>query len=298
MNKIMFDIMYLMKENTQWNIKEIAKKLFKPYSIIEEEYVALCNEGYVDGQKLTSKGEIYLEEHRIKNAVILAAGVSSRFVPICFEKPKGLLQVRGEVLIERQIRQLQEKGIDKIYVVVGFMKEKFYYLKEKYGVEIIETTEFKVRNNHSSVWAAKDILDKTIISSSDLYFNENIFQNYAYDAYYCTVYKEGWTEERGIKTDSYDRITNTFYNAEDVWVTLGYAFFNRRFSENFINILAKEYNKPETVSKFWADIQDEHLDKLYMYAKRCDSNIIYEFDSLEELREFDESYLTESGSFL
>lgn len=294
----MFDIMYLMKENTQWNIKEIAKKLFKPYSIIEEEYVALCNEGYVDGQKLTSKGEIYLEEHRIKNAVILAAGVSSRFVPICFEKPKGLLQVRGEVLIERQIRQLQEKGIDKIYVVVGFMKEKFYYLKEKYGVEIIETTEFKVRNNHSSVWAAKDILDKTIISSSDLYFNENIFQNYAYDAYYCTVYKEGWTEERGIKTDSYDRITNTFYNAEDVWVTLGYAFFNRRFSENFINILAKEYNKPETVSKFWADIQDEHLDKLYMYAKRCDSNIIYEFDSLEELREFDESYLTESGSFL
>lgn len=298
MNKIMFDIMYCIKEDGQWNIKEVARKLFKPYSIIEEEYISLCNHGYIQEERLTHKGETYLEEHRIKNAVILAAGVSSRFVPICFEKPKGLLKVRGEVLIERQIRQLQEKGIDKIYVVVGFMKEKFDYLKEKFGVKIIETSDFKVRNNHASVWAAKDTLSDTIISSSDLYFNENIFQSYAYDAYYCTVYKEGETEERGITTDAYDKIINTFYNAEDVWVTLGYAYFNKRFSENFIDILSKEYNKPETVTKFWADIQDEHLDKLYMYAKRCDNNIIYEFDSLEELREFDEIYTTDSGSTL
>lgn len=296
MNKIMFDILCFLKENKQWDIKEAAKYLFKPYSIIEEEYISLCNEDYVKDQKLTFKGQDFLEEHRIKNAVILAAGISSRFVPICFEKPKGLLKVRGEILIERQICQLKEKGIENIYVVVGFMKEKFYYLKEKFEVEIIETTDFKVRNNHSSVWAAKNVLGDTIISSSDLYFNKNIFQKYAYDAYYCTVYKEGKTEERGIITDPYDRIINTFYGAEDVWVTLGYAFFNMRFSKNFIDILSNEYNQPKTISKFWADIQDEHLDKLYMYAKRCDNNIIYEFDSLEELREFDEAYLTEADS--
>ncbi len=53
---------------------------------------------------------------------------------------------------------------------------------------------------------------------------------------------------------------------------------------------------PETADKFWADIQDAHLDELYMYAKRCDSGIIYEFDSLEELREFDCEYVYHSGS--
>lgn len=292
----MFDIMCQLKENDDWNAKDGAKKLFKPYSIIEEEYMALCNEGYVNSQQLTTKGENYLLEHQVKNAVILAAGVSSRFVPLCFEKPKGLLTVKGEVLIERQIQQLREVGIDQVFVVVGFMKEKFYYLKEKYGVEIIETTDFRIRNNHASVWAARDILSNTIITSSDLYFNENVFQKYAYDAYYCSIYKEGNTEERGITTDAYDKILDTFYRAKDVWVTLGYAFFNERFSQNFLQILSDEYNKPETISKFWADIQDDHLDQLYMYVKRCDNNIIYEFDSLEELREFDEDYLLNSNS--
>ena len=41
----------------------------------------------------------------------MAAGLSSRFAPISYEKPKGLLKVRGEVLIERQIEQLKAAGI-------------------------------------------------------------------------------------------------------------------------------------------------------------------------------------------
>ena len=84
----------------------------------------------------------------------------------------------------------------------------------------------------------------------------------------------------------------------DTWVTLGYAYFNERFSDNFIGILEREYNYPETMQKFWADIQDEHLSKLYMYTKHCDNNVIYEFDSLEELRDFDISYVEKSNSML
>ena len=38
-----------------------------------------------------------------RNAIIMAAGTSSRFVPLSVERPKGLLEVKGEVLIERQI---------------------------------------------------------------------------------------------------------------------------------------------------------------------------------------------------
>lgn len=63
-----------------------------------------------------------------KTAIILAAGKSNRFAPFTYEKPKGLFRVRGEVLIERQIRQLQEAGVKDIYVVVGYMKEKFFIL--------------------------------------------------------------------------------------------------------------------------------------------------------------------------
>lgn len=298
MNKIMFDILMYMKSNQDWDSKKVARQLYKPYSIIDVELSHLQEEGYVNDNHITENGEAYLEGHRIKSAIILAAGVSSRFVPLCFERPKGLLPVKGEVLIERQIRQLHEVDINDITIVVGFMKEKFYYLKEKYDVQIIETDDFRIRNNHASVYAAKEKLGNTIVTSSDLYFNRNIFQKYAYDAYYCTIYKEGDTDERGIETDGYDKIVNTFYGkkAKDVWVTLGYAYFNKRFSDNFIEILSKEYDRPQTINKFWADIQDEHMSELYMYAKRVDGNVIYEFDYLEELRQFDDAYCLDSGS--
>lgn len=298
MNKIMFDLLLDIKNGEFSGSKESAQKLYKPYSVIDAEMAKLYEEGYVLDGQITHKGDDYLAHHEIKNAIILSAGVSSRFVPLCFEKPKGLLTVKGEVLIERQIRQLKEVGIDNITLVVGFMKEKFAYLQKKFGVELIETHDYKIRNNHASVWAAREKLGSTIITSSDLYFNKNIFQKYAFDSYYCAIYKEGATDERGITTDAYDKITDTYYGAADAWVTLGYAYFSPRFSKKFIDILSKVFDLPQTVNMFWADIQDEHLQELYMYAKRCDADTIYEFDSLEELRLFDTQYLTSSGSLL
>ncbi|MBQ9265047.1 MAG: NTP transferase domain-containing protein [Clostridia bacterium] len=298
MNKISFDLLSMLKEGQNFNGERFGSILVKEPKVIYEAYEELCNSGFVCDGLVSDKGEDYLSEHRIDNAIILAAGMSTRFVPFNYEKPKGLLEVKGEVLIERQICQLREKGIEEIIIVVGHMKEQFEYLVEKYGVILVETDDYATKNNHASVYAARDYLKNTIITSSDLYFTENIFQTYAYDAYYCTIFIPGKTAERGVETDDDDRILDTFYGDKcyDIWVTLGYAFFSKRFSENFLKIMEKEFELPETANKFWADIQDEHLEELYMYAKRIDSSVIHEFDSLEELREFDSKYLYDSGS--
>ena len=60
-----------------------------------------------------------------------------RMVPINTETPKGLLEVNSEPLIERIIRQLHEVNIKEIYVVVGYMKEKYEYLIDEFGVELL-----------------------------------------------------------------------------------------------------------------------------------------------------------------
>ena len=75
--------------------------------------------------------------YQVDNAVIMAAGVSSRFAPLSYETPKALINVNGEVLLERQIRQLKDAGIEEIILVVGYMKEQFYY----YG--LLRTTIIK-----------------------------------------------------------------------------------------------------------------------------------------------------------
>ena len=184
MTKIQFDILYMLYELKYFSLREYSLKLFLNEDVVYDAYEYLLLNEYLIGNEITEKGMLYLNEHRINNAIILAAGMSTRFVPLNYEIPKGLLEVKGEILIERQIRQLREKGINEIIVVVGYMKEKFLYLAKKYNVIIVETNEYETRNNHSSVYAAKEYLNNSIITSSDLYFSENIFQTFAYDSYY------------------------------------------------------------------------------------------------------------------
>lgn len=298
MNKLQFEVLRLTREYGGIDVERFSRELFKSDEQVNYAVKALSAEGYVSGTAVTERGMDFLQAHKVQNAVILAAGMSTRFVPLSYEKPKGLLSVKGEPLIERQIRQLREKGIEEIVIVVGYMKEQFEYLAEKYGVVLVAATDYAVRNNHASVYAARDYLGNSIITSSDLYFEQNIFQTYAYDSYYCTIFQAGKTAERGIETDEDDKIIHTCYGDKcyDIWVTLGYAFFSAEFSEKMTAYIEKEYANPESAGKFWADIQDEHLSDLYMYAKRCGEGVIFEFDSLEELREFDEKYIDDSGS--
>ena len=121
-----------------------------------------------------------------RNAIIMAAGMSSRFAPLSLETPKALLNVKDEIMIERQIGQLREAGIDEIVIVVGYLKEKFEYLKEKYHVILVENPYYKQMNNFSTLYVAREYLKNTWICSADNYFTENVFmeesENYAVDA--------------------------------------------------------------------------------------------------------------------
>ena len=92
---------------------------------------------------------------RVDNAIIMAAGTASRFAPLSYEVHKALIEVKGEVLLERQIRQLKEVGISEIIIVTGYKAEQFEYLKEKFGVKLIHNPEYLTRNNNSSIFAVK-----------------------------------------------------------------------------------------------------------------------------------------------
>jgi CTP:phosphocholine cytidylyltransferase-like protein len=236
------------------------------------------------------------DKFKVDNAIIMAAGVSSRFAPISYECPKALLRVRDEILIERQIMQLKEAGINDITVVVGYKKELFYYLKDKFDVDIVENPEYLIRNNNSTLYYVRDRLVNTYICSADNYFTKSVFETYVDRSYYSAVFEKGITNEWCINADSTGLINNVVVGGKDSWVMLGHAFFTKDFSKTFVNILEKIYAKPSTKPLFWENIYIEHLDELPMYIQKYSDNIIFEFDSLDELRKFDESYWDHTGS--
>lgn len=232
----------------------------------------------------------------MKNAVIMAAGLSSRFAPLSYEKPKALIKVNGEVLIERQIKQLKEAGINDIAVIVGYKKEQFYYLKEKYNVQIIINNEYLTKNNVSSIYAARDLIKNTYICSSDNYFNKNPFFYENDDSYYSVKYSKGYTDEWCIKEDGASDITEVNIGGRDSWYMMGEAFWNEEFSKKFLKILEEEYNDPNTYNKLWEHIYIEHIDELKMKTKKCNENDVFEFDSIDELRTFDSTYIYDTDS--
>lgn len=234
--------------------------------------------------------------YKVDNAVILAAGTSSRFAPLSYEKPKALISVKGEVLVERQIRQLKEAGINEIILVVGYKKEQFYYLKDKYNIIIIENKDYNTRNNNASIYAVRDFLKNTYICSADNYFERNPFEKEVEDSYYATLYSEEKTNEWCVKTDEEGYIDQVTIGGEKSWYMLGHVFWNEKFSQTFKRILIEEYNEPETANLLWESIYMEHLHELKLTIKKYGNDEIFEFDSLDELREFDHKYIESSGS--
>lgn len=235
--------------------------------------------------------------NKTDNAIILAAGYSSRFVPLCFNMPKGLLPVKGETLIERQIRQIKEVGVDKIYVITGAYAEKFNFLVEKHGVELIYNKDYATKNNFASIYAAREVLKNSIITSSDLFFPNNIFQNGSEHAYYASVFVEGKTNQRSLTLDADDKIISTHYSGENTWITFGgQAYFTEEISQKLISYMEPVYDNPEFANKYWVDFQDEHLAELPMYIKRLNLGDIVEFNSLDALQEFDTEFEAKSIS--
>lgn len=234
----------------------------------------------------------------VENAIIMAAGMGRRFVPLSYENPKALLEVKGEILIERQIRQLKETGIEDITIVVGYMAEKFDYLKEKYQVDIVLNPNFYRYNNTSSLMCVLDRISSTYICSSDNYFTENVFEKEVPHAYYAAIYGEGKTEEYCLKTAPDGMIKEVTIGGMDSWYMIGHVYFSPEFSEKFKEILVREYEDIETRTHLWEDLYIRYLEELPLYMKKYKKGTILEFDTFEELRAFDSIYTENSGSVI
>ena len=230
------------------------------------------------------------------NAIIMAAGTASRFVPLSEETPKGLLEVRGEILIERQIKQLQEAGVSDITIVLGYKAELFQYLSPKFDVQLVYNEDYNIYNNTASMIRVVDRLGDSFICCSDHYFAENVFLDKAEDSYYAALYAVGDTNEYCLKLDEKDWIKAVQIGGQDAWYMAGHVFLNRQFSSRFREILVEEYDMEETRRGYWEDVYIRHIRSLPMKARKYEDGIINEFDSIDELRYFDASYINNTRS--
>lgn len=249
MNNNEYEILQLIKNQRIENQRTLAKMSNFSLGKVNRLINKLIMEGFLTSDlSITSAGKRLFEEHRVNNAIILAAGYGMRMTPINNDVPKALLQVKGEVLIERIIQQLHDKQIYDINIVVGFMKEKFEYLIDKFGVNLIVNPEYDRKNNLSSLYLTNSRISNTYIIPGDIWFKINPFRINEFYSWYMV------SDE--LKNNQYYKASKTgklllTKNNELGNKAIGVAFISNKDSDIIQNNIKKLNGNARNISKFW-----------------------------------------------
>ena len=248
----------------------------------------LQKKGYLDDLTVTEFALQELEPYRVKNAILLAAESAIWTARTLYTVPKGLYRKNGETLIERLILQLQEVGIQNIHVVVGSMKEQYFFLEEQYGVTL-DVTPRPRKNSVCSLYAVADQLDNTYICPCDTYFPDNPFHPYEYRPFHATVHLDNAAQAMLVRKNDSGRITridggNQGMSGECL---SGHAFFDQTFSGRLRRYLENEIDSFGADTLPWQCLVDGHIDNLDLYVRPYDDGAILPFRSIQSLENID-----------
>lgn len=290
MNIQELDILKILNLHPFVSQRDLAESLKYALGTVNKSLRFLISHGYLkligkDSEKivLTDKAKSVIKSNSPQNAIILAAGYGMRMVPINMERPKGLLKIKGEALIERIIRQLHEAGISEIHIVVGFMKEKFEYLMDKYHVDLIVNPEYAKSNNLESLACAAKYLNNTYIIPSDVWCQKNPFNKVEIYPWYMV-------------SDLPDDDSNVRVNRKRELVLvkpgtkgnkmIGISYLCGDACKSVRARVYKYHVDPVYTDKFWEETL-YNGNKMIVFAKVVERMQCIEINTYEQLRELD-----------
>lgn len=185
MNKRDCDILLTLLHNPPGTQRDLTKACGYSLGAVNASIKRLIGDGYVDDRLCpTPLCARMLTASRPKRAVLLSAERGVSVPPYNTECPKALLRAGQENLVERIIRHLHEVGVTEIHIVVGFAKERFEYLIDRYGVDLIVNADYLQTNNLYSLSLAQQYLDNCYLLSCDVWFRENPFRRDELSSWY------------------------------------------------------------------------------------------------------------------
>lgn len=234
-------------------------------------------------------------------AVILAAGMGKRLGELTKGNTKCMIEVGGETLISRLLRQLDKHALSKIILVVGYkaqeLKDYLATLQVQTPIEFVENTVYDKTNNIYSLYLAKDYLttEDTLLFESDLIMEDAVISKLIEHPYpdLALVDKyESWMDGTVVTLDEENRIQrfipNSQFKYEEIpsyYKTVNVYKFSQQFSANMYVPFLEAYCTALGKNEYYEQVLRviTMLDNSGMRALPLTGEQWYEIDDIQDL---------------
>jgi histidinol-phosphate/aromatic aminotransferase/cobyric acid decarboxylase-like protein/choline kinase len=233
-------------------------------------------------------------------AIILAAGMGNRLGKYTKNNTKCMLPINGKTLAERALDALNDAGIRKCIIVVGYKKENVIaFLGNRYkNVEIIYVSNdiYDKTNNIYSLYLAKDYLqqDDTLLLESDLIFENRLISDMLSDSeptIAAVARFESWMDGTVVQITENNEIAAfipkklfTFKEKDSYYKTVNVYKFSRSFSQNTYIPFLEAYSRTMGDNEYYEQVLRviATLDKCELKAFVLSGQKWYEIDDAQD----------------